>query len=152
MTEIQKFGKHVLHATDIFFRSSLSFGFVNLKPIIPGHVLVSPKRIVPRFADMTTEEVQDLFLAVHKIGPILQQVYGGTSLTIAIQDGADAGQSVEHVHVHVISRKKGDFARNDDIYEKIHTWNKIDDASRRPRTVAEMAQEAATLRSFLNRQ
>lgn len=94
--------------------------FVNLKPILPGHVLISPLRVVPRFADMTVEEVSDLFRTVHRIGPVLEKLYGGSSLTIAVQDGKDAGQSVEHVHVHLIPRKKGDFANNDDIYAEVN--------------------------------
>lgn len=41
----------------MFLKTALSFAFVNLKPIVPGHVLVSPLRIVKRFKDLTPEEV-----------------------------------------------------------------------------------------------
>lgn len=116
---MQRFGKNILNATDIFVKTPLSIGFVNLKPILPGHVLVSPKRVVPRLADMTKDEVTDLFQAVHRIGPVIEKVYKGTALTVALQDGNAAGQSVEHVHVHLIPRRPGDFARNDDIYEQV---------------------------------
>ena len=58
-------------------------------------VLVSPKRIVKRFADMTGEEVKDLFIATHQIVPALERHYNGTATNIGIQDGKDAGQSVE---------------------------------------------------------
>lgn len=34
-----------------------------------------------------------------------------------LQDGADAGQSIPHVHIHILPRRSGDFKRNDDIYE-----------------------------------
>lgn len=120
MHEMQRFGKSLLNSTDIFIRTPLSIGFVNLKPILSGHVLVSPKRVVPRLADLTKDEMTDLFEAVNRIGPVLEKVYKGTALTIALQDGAAAGQSVEHVHVHIIPRKQGDFARNDDIYEQVN--------------------------------
>jgi bis(5'-adenosyl)-triphosphatase len=38
-----------------------------------------------------------------------------------VQDGSDAGQTVEHVHVHLLPRRlgAGDFQNNDDVYEKI---------------------------------
>ena len=36
-----------------------------------------------------------------------------------MQDGQDAGQSVPHVHVHVLPRRPGDFHRNDDVYDAI---------------------------------
>lgn len=82
-------------------------------------VLVSPVRPVKRFAEMTHEEVSDLFLCVHRIAPVLQQVHACPALTIAMQDGKEAGQTVEHVHVHMLPRREGDFSRNDDIYEKV---------------------------------
>lgn len=41
----------------MFFRSRHSLGIVNLKPIVPGHVLVISKRVVARFGDLTTDEV-----------------------------------------------------------------------------------------------
>jgi diadenosine tetraphosphate (Ap4A) HIT family hydrolase len=36
------------------------------------------------------------------------------------QDGPQAGQTVAHVHIHVIPRKKGDFENNDEIYDAVH--------------------------------
>ena len=47
------------------------------------------------------------------------QMYETTSLTLAVQDGRDAGQTVEHVHVHLLPRKPGDFQKNDDVYNKV---------------------------------
>ena len=44
---------------------------------------------------MTSEEVKDLFITAHRIVPAIEQHYNGTSTNIAIQDGKDAGQSVE---------------------------------------------------------
>jgi bis(5'-adenosyl)-triphosphatase len=55
---------------------------------------VIPKRVVERFTELTPSEVGDLFLATQTISRVVEREYGGTSLTIAIQDGPDAGQSV----------------------------------------------------------
>ena len=82
-------------------------------------MLVSPVRPVQRFAELTRDEVSDLFLCVHRIAPVLQQLHSCPSLSIALQDGKEAGQTVQHVHVHMLPRKEGDFPRNDDIYEKV---------------------------------
>ncbi len=35
------------------------------------------------------------------------------------QDGEAAGQTVKHVHLHILPRRKGDFKRNDDVYDKV---------------------------------
>ena len=51
-------------------------------------------------------------------------IFDSSSSTISIQDGAAAGQTVEHVHVHILPRHVGDFANNDDIYEKLQTHDK----------------------------
>ena len=89
--------------------SRLSFGLVNLKPLLPGHILVVPVRGVPRLSQLTTAETADLFNTVKTVSRTLQRVYHATSFNVAVQDGIDAGQSVPHVHVHVIPRQGGDY-------------------------------------------
>jgi len=71
-------------------------------------VLVSPRRRVPRVADLTPDEATDLFLTVRRVGRMVERVYSASSLNIAIQDGVDAGQSVPHVHTHIIPRRRSD--------------------------------------------
>ncbi|EAU37861.1 Bis(5'-nucleosyl)-tetraphosphatase [Aspergillus terreus NIH2624] len=97
-----------LVTSQVFYQTPLSFALVNLKPILPGHVLVSPRRVVPRVTDLTPNETTDLFLTVRRVARMIERVHGATSLNIAIQDGVDAGQSVPHVHTHIIPRRKAD--------------------------------------------
>ncbi|GES56915.1 HIT domain protein [Aspergillus terreus] len=97
-----------LVTSQVFYQTPLSFALVNLKPILPGHVLVSPRRVVPRVTDLTPTETTDLFLTVRRVARMIERVHGATSLNIAIQDGVDAGQSVPHVHTHIIPRRKAD--------------------------------------------
>lgn len=89
--------------------SHLSFGVVNLKPLLPGHILICPIRSVPRLSQLSGTETADLFNTVKTVSRTLQRVYHATSFNVAVQDGVDAGQSVPHVHVHVIPRQKGDY-------------------------------------------
>ncbi|XP_068680106.1 bis(5'-adenosyl)-triphosphatase-like [Montipora foliosa] len=141
------FGRIILEPSVIFFRSKLSFAFVNIKPVLPGHVLVSPVRIVERFCELTEEEVADLFTTTQKIARVIEKAYDATSLSIAIQDGPDAGQTVEHVHVHVLPRKRGDFKQNDDIYKALEEHDKQKEGleSKAFRTNEEMEKEASYL-------
>ncbi|RKO93551.1 HIT-like domain-containing protein, partial [Blyttiomyces helicus] len=90
----------------IFFNSRLSLGVVNLKPLFPGHVLILSRRKVPRFCDLTPEEAQDLWLSAHTVSKVIEREYKGESLTLVIQDGPAAGQTVPHVHIHILPRKK----------------------------------------------
>lgn len=50
---------------------------------------------------------------------MLERVYSATALNVAVQDGEDAGQSVRHVHAHVIPRRKGDMRETDDVYKEM---------------------------------
>ncbi|KAL5536081.1 HNT2 [Sanghuangporus sanghuang] len=88
-----------------FYRTAHAFAIVNLKPIVPGHVLVVPNRVVPRLADLSPIEVSALFTSVQLVGRIVERAYNADGLTIACQDGLAAGQSIPHVHVHVLPRK-----------------------------------------------
>jgi hypothetical protein len=70
--------------SQIFFKSAKSYGLVNLKPIVPGHVLVIPRRVVPRMADLQVEELNDLFQSVQRVTIVLVRtttVVRGTVLT-----------------------------------------------------------------------
>ncbi|KAG8964452.1 hypothetical protein FRC03_001768 [Tulasnella sp. 419] len=153
-----------------FFRSKLSYAIVNLKPIVPGHVLVIPNRVVPRLSDLTHDEISDLFNSVAKIGVVVEKAYTADSLTIAVQDGPAAGQSVAHVHVHVLPRRFTDFGgQNDSVYPALEEGEsrlvdelvesqsrnngqrsllKVDNEERHPRSIEDMKKEASWLSQF----
>lgn len=75
-------------------------------------------------------------------------------MTFAIQDGSAAGQTVPHVHVHVIPRRAGDFTSNDEVYDELdkanmHRGIKVDaEEDRKSRTKENMYSEAAELRAL----
>ncbi|KAF4612000.1 hypothetical protein D9613_004148 [Agrocybe pediades] len=157
--------------TQAFYRSTLSYAIVNLKPIVPGHVLVIPNRRVPRLFDLDDQELANLMGSIKRVGDVIQKVYGADALTIACQDGKAAGQSVPHVHFHLLPRKfQGDpFAdKNDEIYPILEKNEgslsselqkqataafsnhlKVDaDEDRKPRSLQEMEEEANHLKTF----
>jgi len=148
-----RFGPHPLKGSEIFYVTpGQTIAFVNIKPVVPGHVLVSPVRCAKHLANLTPAEVSDLFLAVQRVSSVVQKHFGASSVTIAVQDGPDAGQTVPHVHVHVMPRKPGDFEKNDDIYGKLEHHDDKDFFGEEPkrRTDAEMAKEALELRAYFN--
>ncbi|XP_019392263.1 PREDICTED: bis(5'-adenosyl)-triphosphatase isoform X2 [Crocodylus porosus] len=113
-----RFGQHLIKPSVVFLKTELSFALVNRKPVVPGHVLVCPLRPAERFCDLRPDEVADLFRATQMVGNVVEKHFCGTSLTISIQDGPEAGQTVKHVHVHVLPRRAGDFSRNDSVYDE----------------------------------
>ena len=58
-------------------------------------MLVCPLRQVQRLENLTEAETADLFSSVRKISKVIEERYGGTSLTVSVQDGPQAGQTVQ---------------------------------------------------------
>mmetsp|Transcript_14593 Transcript_14593/g.17672 ORF Transcript_14593/g.17672 Transcript_14593/m.17672 type:complete len:166 (+) Transcript_14593:1-498(+) len=150
------FGPYTIRASEVFASSPLSLAIVNLKPVVPGHVLVISRRVVPRFQDLTPDEVTDLWSLAQKVGRVIEPHFNASSLTLAIQDGPQAGQTVPHVHIHCLPRAQGDFKNNDEIYDAMDVKesemkSQLDlDKERTVRTPEEMAEEAAVLRKLFD--
>ena len=108
-------------AEHVFFTTPSSLAIVNLKPAVVGHVLVLPRRRAARLSQLTPSEVGDLFQTVHTVSAMLQRHTACDSLTLTVQDGEAAGQTVPHLHVHLLPRFFGDLPkeRNDEIYAAI---------------------------------
>ncbi|PUZ43483.1 hypothetical protein GQ55_8G013300 [Panicum hallii var. hallii] len=141
-----KFGPYKIDAREVFHATPLSYAMVNLRPLLP----------VKRFADLSSDETSDLWVTAKEVGARLEQYHKASSLTFAIQDGPEAGQTVPHVHIHVIPRKKGDFEKNDEIYDAIDVKekelkDKLDlDIERKDRSMEEMAHEANEYRALFS--
>ena len=58
-------------------------------------MLVAPSRCVERFNQLSQAEVADLFWLTQKVSTAAQRLFSATSVTIAIQDGPDSGQTVK---------------------------------------------------------
>lgn len=80
--------------------------FYDAYPSTPGHILIVPRRHVGRLADLLSSERSDMFALLESL--LLAPDADG--YTIGINDGAAAGQTVDHVHLHIIPRRVGDTA------------------------------------------
>lgn len=169
MSEIS-FYRYVV-TKQVFFRSAYSYAMVNLRPLVPGHVLVCPLRPqVMRFADLTSDEAQDYMSALQLVHKFIIHAYRADSLNIAIQDGPELGQSVPHLHTHLIPRYRND-GHGDELYRKMEKtdldsvyqefyarkvafqsgggFTSVPDSDRTDRTPEEMAAEATRLNEEL---
>ena len=93
---------------DIIASSSLSVAFFDGFPVSPGHALIIPRRHVASFFELTQEEQQDLLNLADRVKRIVEERYHPDGYNIGINVGESAGQSIFHVHMHLIPRYKGD--------------------------------------------
>lgn len=77
-------------------------------PISPGHALVTPVRHVARWADTSTDEQRAILQAISDAQIEIRKTREPDGFNIGINDGEAAGQTVPHLHVHVIPRYEGD--------------------------------------------
>lgn len=99
-----KFGRFDLDSRQVFYSSEHCIAIVNLKPLVPGHVLVVSRRVVPVLSDLTDDEALDLWRSTRHVANLVCRIHQKPDANLAVQDGRDAGQSVPHVHVHVLPR------------------------------------------------
>ncbi|EDV95650.1 GH15824 [Drosophila grimshawi] len=145
--EDRLFADNTVDKRTIFYETEHCYAFTNLRCVVLGHVLVSTKRVVPRLNGLNCAEITDLFATVCMVQRMLERIYGTTSATVTVQDGAHAGQTVPHVHFHVMPRRDGDFGHNDQIYVKLEDCVE----KQPPRTLQERIDEAEKYRKYLQK-
>jgi diadenosine tetraphosphate (Ap4A) HIT family hydrolase len=77
-------------------------------PLTRGHALVIPRRHVASFFDTTPEEREAMVELLERAKLIIDKEHHPDGYNIGINDGAAAGQTVMHLHVHLIPRYSGD--------------------------------------------
>jgi diadenosine tetraphosphate (Ap4A) HIT family hydrolase len=77
-------------------------------PVSPGHCLIVSRRHVASFFDTTDEERIALLELLDKVQKILLRERRPDGFNIGINDGTAAGQTVMHLHIHLIPRYSGD--------------------------------------------
>jgi diadenosine tetraphosphate (Ap4A) HIT family hydrolase len=75
-------------------------------PVSPGHLLITPLRHVSSLWDLTEQEYTELFVTARRLA--LADRSAPSAWNIGVNVGAAAGQTVMHVHLHLIPRQVGD--------------------------------------------
>ena len=111
--------------------------FRDAYPVAEGHTLVVPVRHVPTYFDATPELQARLWRAVDIAKTELDQEFGPDGYNVGFNAGAAAGQTVDHLHIHVIPRRHGDMADpRGGIRGVIPSRQKYGADARQPRVVA----------------
>jgi histidine triad (HIT) family protein len=84
--------------------------FLDVQPLADGHVLVVPRAHVATIEDLEPAAADALFRMVRRLAGPVRQALGAAGTTVGINNGAATGQTVPHVHVHIVPRWPDDGA------------------------------------------
>jgi histidine triad (HIT) family protein len=87
----------------------VAVGFLDIRPLFPGHVLLVPRAHVQVLPDLPTDQVGPLFERAQRVAAAVVDVLGAQGSFVAMNN--TVSQSVPHLHVHVVPRTKGDGLR-----------------------------------------
>jgi diadenosine tetraphosphate (Ap4A) HIT family hydrolase len=92
----------------LLFETATALSFFDNYPVSNGHVLVIPKKVVSNYFDLNFREQSALWFMVNEVKKYLQQQFNPDGFTVGININEAAGQTIPHVHIHIIPRYAGD--------------------------------------------
>jgi diadenosine tetraphosphate (Ap4A) HIT family hydrolase len=98
-----------LHLTNRIIFQNHTFQVVyDLYPISPGHTLLIPKRHLSSFFELSNKEIEDFYSLLKIAHSKILGEFSPDGFNIGINSGAAAGQTIPHLHIHLIPRYVGD--------------------------------------------
>lgn len=93
---------------DPLFGNELAFACLDKHPVTEGHLLILPRRHAPTWFDATDDERRAMLALLDEAKHWLDEHYAPDGYNIGINVGEAAGQTVPHLHMHLIPRYRGD--------------------------------------------
>ncbi len=136
-----------------FIQNELFLGIYNASPILPGHSLVIPKKHVASLFELNDNEMKEFMSLAQKTARLLAKVFETDSFNWSIQERPAAGQSVPHLHMHVMPRKNGDLKYPGEWHVKLNEEfysSNIDSRNRPKLSTEEIIAVVSQLKKFNN--
>lgn len=86
---------------DIVYEDDLCLAFRDINPQAPTHVLLIPKKPIPKLSEATPDDHALLGHLLIKVGTVAEQL-GLSGFRVVINNGEEAGQTVFHLHLHIL--------------------------------------------------
>ena len=116
---------------EVVARDERTMAFLDVAPLADGHTVIVPRAHVATIEALSAADAEALFRSVARLAGPVRRALGAAGNPIGINDGGGTGQTIPHVHVHIVPRHEGDGAGS------VHTIFKP--GSRRP--IAEVGKE-----------
>ncbi|MBC6904733.1 histidine triad nucleotide-binding protein [Saccharophagus sp. K07] len=91
--------------TEFVYQDDLCVCIRDIAPQAPTHLLIIPRKSIPKLVDATAEDQALLGHLMVKAGEIARQLGVGDAFRLVINNGAGAGQTVFHLHIHLLANK-----------------------------------------------
>lgn len=92
----------------IVYENKAVLAFLDIAPATPGHTLLIPKNHYRNFTDIPSQTAKKLFEAVRKVSRSVLQATKAAGFNLLVNQGREAGQVIQHAHLHIVPRKTGD--------------------------------------------
>jgi histidine triad (HIT) family protein len=96
-------------AAHVVYEDDACLAFLDHRPLFPGHVLLIPRAHHETLADLPAQDVAPFFRVAQRLAGAVEGALGAEGTFVAINNRVS--QSVPHLHVHVVPRRKGDGLR-----------------------------------------
>jgi diadenosine tetraphosphate (Ap4A) HIT family hydrolase len=93
---------------ELLTESATCYAMLDKYPVSPGHALVIPKKHIPNYFDLSAHTKTALWLVVDRLKDLLVERFHPDGFNVGMNVSAAAGQTVPHVHIHLIPRYAGD--------------------------------------------
>jgi diadenosine tetraphosphate (Ap4A) HIT family hydrolase len=93
---------------EIIIENGLAFAHYDTYPVSAGHCLIITRRHIAGYFQATPEEKAALWELVDEVKPLIDREFGPDGYNVGVNIGSAAGQSIPHLHIHVIPRYAGD--------------------------------------------
>ncbi len=94
--------------SEVIHEDAVSIAFLDVNPLTLGHAVIIPKHHARNILDLPDKVVGPVFQAVKTVTEMLNRAFKPEGFTIGINHGRISGQTVDHLHIHVIPRYPGD--------------------------------------------
>jgi len=111
-------------AEEFYFLESTHFAAIyNISPILPGHSMIIPKKHRESLFELSEDELSEFMMMGRNTAQFLAKVFDTDAFDWAIQEKEAAGQSVPHLHMHIVPRKIGDLKDPGAWYQALEKKN-----------------------------
>lgn len=93
---------------EIIYEDQNTMAFLDIQPRTAGHTVIIPKQHAETILNLDDRKIRPTFLTVKKVTAILYKALKTNGFTIGINQGKVSGQSIDHLHIHIIPRFNND--------------------------------------------